>query len=464
MSNHLLPANATALEITLSEAIDIAHLEAGAEAIRRFKAEPPDSALPSLVWEYALEELLPYLPEPRLAIREGVLWQRLRGTPRSLAVALSWIGAEAVFVEQEAPGGAHWAEFQIDPGRWLEWEEIGRFIAVARLSAPARSRLARIYHGHDRRRLILGQSALDEALLSDYSGTFWRDGATRVSFGRRHDAGQTLWALAASGLLRDAAHGRFARYADRCLLDEMALGCRPAPNPRIEHARAHERAQALGLLGRAQQRPERTYCKAQVALSEQWPLGETNACLPARAWQAADAPMRLGDAISEGIGAGRWVEITERLERSVQAALAMPQVILGRSEKRLVSQAARADRHLRLSDMALSDELPSGWQLSRQAHRAAGAGWMWPGGWALGAGRWHGLAHPLGTLGEAASGVEVIRPRSASISLPAISEARAGCHARSAHWRGQRWAGRWQAKSWRQARECLQSQHTTTTE
>jgi len=200
MSNHLLPANATALEITLSEAIDIAHLEAGAEAIRRFKAEPPDSALPSLVWEYALEELLPYLPEPRLAIREGVLWQRLRGTPRSLAVALSWIGAEAVFVEQEAPGGAHWAEFQIDPGRWLEWEEIGRFIAVARLSAPARSRLARIYHGHDRRRLILGQSALDEALLSDYSGTFWRDGATRVSFGRRHDAGQTLWALAASGM------------------------------------------------------------------------------------------------------------------------------------------------------------------------------------------------------------------------------------------------------------------------
>jgi len=60
--------------------------------------------------------------------------------------------------------------------------------------------------------------------------------------------------------------------------------------------------------------------------------------------------------------------------------------------------------------------------------------------------------------------VEVIRPRSASISLPAMSEARAGCHARSAHWRGQRWAGRWQAKSWRQARECLQSQHTTTTE
>ena len=110
-----------------------------ADAIRQFKSDPSDPLLPWLIWEYGLGELLPYLPEPRRAIAEGILWQRLRGTPAALATALSWIGMSAS-VEQEPPG-VHFAEFQLDPGQVLDSDTaIAHLIAIARLSAPARSR------------------------------------------------------------------------------------------------------------------------------------------------------------------------------------------------------------------------------------------------------------------------------------------------------------------------------------
>ena len=115
--NHLLPTNATPLEQALSLSTDaLTRLAQPTDAIRQFKTDPSDPLLPWLIWEYGLGELLPYLPEPRRAIAEGILWQRLRGTPRALQIALGWMGADDVFVEPEVPG-VHFAEFQIDPGQ-----------------------------------------------------------------------------------------------------------------------------------------------------------------------------------------------------------------------------------------------------------------------------------------------------------------------------------------------------------
>ena len=183
-ADHLLPANATPLEQALSLSTDsLTRLALPAEAIRQFKTDPSDPLLPWLIWEYGLGELLPYLPQPRQAIAEGILWQRLRGTPAALSTALSWIGMRAT-VEQEPPG-VHFAEFQLDPGQVLDSDTaIANLIAIARLSAPARSRLSRLYHGHDLRRVVLDESRLGDALLSDHSGVFWRDGQTKLSFGR----------------------------------------------------------------------------------------------------------------------------------------------------------------------------------------------------------------------------------------------------------------------------------------
>jgi P2-related tail formation protein len=92
----LLPPNATPLERSLSVSTDLlTRLACDTEKLAGFKSDPADSLLPWLIWEYGLGELLPYLPEPRQAIAEGIRWQRLRGTPAALTTALSWIGATA---------------------------------------------------------------------------------------------------------------------------------------------------------------------------------------------------------------------------------------------------------------------------------------------------------------------------------------------------------------------------------
>ena len=91
-SEHLLPANATPLEQALSLTTDsLSRLALPTDAIRQFKTDPSDPLLPWLIWEYGLGELLPYLPEPRQAIAEGILWQRLRGTPAALT--MPWRGS-----------------------------------------------------------------------------------------------------------------------------------------------------------------------------------------------------------------------------------------------------------------------------------------------------------------------------------------------------------------------------------
>ena len=136
----LLPPNATAFEKALSQAMDLHGRGAPlSDALPGFKLDAPDALLPWLIWEYGLGELVPYLREPRRVLEEGLLWQRMRGTPESLRMALGWVGLAEVALEQEPPG-VHFAEFQLDPGRVLRDDAlIADLVAVAKLAAPARS-------------------------------------------------------------------------------------------------------------------------------------------------------------------------------------------------------------------------------------------------------------------------------------------------------------------------------------
>ncbi len=52
------------------------------------------------------------VPDPRRAIQDGVRFQRIRGTPDSLRMALKWVNVEDVQIEEEPPG-KHFAEFQV---------------------------------------------------------------------------------------------------------------------------------------------------------------------------------------------------------------------------------------------------------------------------------------------------------------------------------------------------------------
>ncbi|TWO80979.1 phage tail protein [Denitratisoma oestradiolicum] len=360
-ADHLLPANATPLERALSLATNsLSRLTLPADAIRQFKTDPSDPLLPWLIWEYGLGELLPYLPEPRRAIAEGILWQRLRGTPAALATALSWIGMRAT-VEQEPPG-VRFAEFQLDPGEVLDNDTaIANLIAIARLSAPARSRLSRIYHGHDLRRVLLDESRLGEALLSDHSGVFWRDGQTKLSFGRGHQ-----WVNPPPDIVlapaREAVRFVVARLIDRTLLDFSSLG-EPGHtlNEEILHSHLFTLANALGVPDPLGMRPERRFCRAMVVLSDSTPLGDINANLPRFVWRETGAPIALGsgDRLSATPHRLTRVEVLERFVRGHPGDLVVPTLALQshRARQAISRVQARADQALGM--WALGESLPS---------------------------------------------------------------------------------------------------------
>ncbi|MFN3462412.1 MAG: hypothetical protein ACK4ZN_15505, partial [Oceanibaculum sp.] len=167
---------------------------------------------------------------------------------------------------------------------------IANLIAIARLSAPARSRLSRIYHGWDLRRLVLDESRLGEALLSDHSGVFWRDGQTKLSFGR----GFAQDALASGQQIapnREAVRFAVARLMDRYLLSFSALGDPGhTPNEEILHSHLFTLANALGVPDPVGVRPERKFCRAMVVLSDSTPLGDINANLPRFVWRETGGP------------------------------------------------------------------------------------------------------------------------------------------------------------------------------
>ena len=345
-SNHLLPPNATALERSLSLSTDLlTRLGGETESLKGFKTDPSDSLLPWLIWEYGLGELLPYLPDPRRAIAEGLRWQRLRGTPAALTTALSWIGATAT-VEQETPG-IHFAEFQFDPGRVLDADRaIANLIAIARLSAPARSRLSRIYHGWDLRRLVLDESRLGEALLSDHSGVFWQDAQTKLSFGRVRQLANPPPDIVLAPV-REAVRFAVARLMDRYLLDFASLGDPGhTPNEEILHSHLFTLANALGVPDPVGVRPERKFCRAMVVLSDSTPLGDINANLPRFVWQEHGEQFGLGKGtLSESDHRLRRVEVLERFYAQHPGRATAPTPSLrSQRESRVVHRvSARAD-------------------------------------------------------------------------------------------------------------------------
>ena len=220
MIPNTLPPSASTLQRDLDVAIGPRPLlNQTVNWIPGVKYNPPDFMLPWLIWEYGLEQLLPYLSDPRLAIQEGVRWQRIRGTPASLSMALGWLGLADIAIEPEVPG-KHFYEYQVDTGQTVPSSRLENVLAVAKFSAPLRSRLSRLYHHYDVRRVILDSSDYG-ALLSDYSG-IRKDGLV-LSFGREHHCGTSLGEVAVS-LGITASHNTRVPYIHWPTLDNEPLG------------------------------------------------------------------------------------------------------------------------------------------------------------------------------------------------------------------------------------------------
>ena len=338
----LLPSNATDLERSLSAAMDSERrLSTAGQLLRTSKRlNIPDSVVPWLIYEYGLGELLPYLEDPRTAISTGVLWQRLRGTPESFRIALSWIGNDGR-IEESEEGSIRWAQFQLGLDNAPNGlSGIDSVVELARLSSPVRSSLFRIYGGwYDGRRFRLDEHHLSSLNpLCDHTGVYLRDGLPQLSFGRLTEG---LWRFDSDDA--EISVHRFKPtelvYEDRFILDQSGLSefWHLLEQMQMSATRGHfiiEQPKPARPSTTWTDSPQQTwstalawstnfsankleFCKAGIYLGDGAVLGDTNACLPAY-YEASsgDEPFTLSHSIlSENVESFDRFEILERFER-----------------------------------------------------------------------------------------------------------------------------------------------------
>lgn len=122
--------------------------------------------MPWIVEEYGLEEILRWVKDKRKAIKEGIKFQRLRGTPEALKIALKWASIDDITIIEELPG-KHFFELQIGIRDVPNDFFVDAVVELAKLSLPARSRLMRIFNDH----YNIGRFILDEIFFAAYYQT-----------------------------------------------------------------------------------------------------------------------------------------------------------------------------------------------------------------------------------------------------------------------------------------------------
>ncbi|MBP2227545.1 hypothetical protein J2847_000825 [Azospirillum agricola] len=387
MTATLLPPSASAFERAVEAATAIDDRLSSLAPLRRAKLEAASPLVPWLLWEYGLGEVLPYLEDPQRAIREGVLWQRIRGTPAGLRVAFGWRGLDRVLVEEKGPG-VHFAEFMVDTGLVPDSRAVLDLIGLARLASPARSRLARIFHGYDIRRFRLDSSGLDGGgLLSDYSGVEGPEGV-RLSFGRGTRGEAELGGIRIQSVPAPI-HAAQTAYVTGFRLDRSALdGPRPRLWPRLQHLRLVTGANATGVPPPAGLRPVRRFTKAQIVLSDGPRLGTVNACTQPFRW-VQEGPRFILSSGARLSGTPRRLVRLPILERFIRPTKGASPAYPG-----LETAVTRHAEHVGTAvtgDPAVHlDRTETGRIFSAEHHGQRWAGAFWP------RSRWSGLREIIG--------------------------------------------------------------------
>ncbi|OJH30452.1 Phage tail protein (Tail_P2_I) [Armadillidium vulgare] len=289
----LLPPNATKQEKALVNAIDY-KVDPG--CIRGFKFNLKEEVLPWLIEEYELGEILRWVKDRRKAIVEGVKFQRLRGTPESLKIALKWANIEDIIIIEEPPG-KYFFELQIGIKEVANDFFVDAVVELAKLSLPVRSRLMRIFNDYyNAQRFILDESLFGD-LLSDYSGVKIEKDGPVLSFGRVNffrSSGPVIRII--ENYLRD--HYERALSNDIYRLDVAILG-ETEPHTKnyngiYERNHVWYNFKALYPLPQSLL-PEIKFAKAQIVLSDSWNLGEINACFPVASVEECGEKFYLND-------------------------------------------------------------------------------------------------------------------------------------------------------------------------
>ncbi|WP_250294735.1 phage tail protein [Wolbachia endosymbiont of Oedothorax gibbosus] len=307
----LLPPNATKQEKGLVEAIDY---KVDPSRIRGFKFSLGEKILPWLVEEYGLEEILRWAKDKRRAIKEGVEFQRLRGTPASLKIALKWANIEDITIIEEPPG-KHFFELQVGIRDVPNDFFVDAVVELAKLSLPARSRLMRIFNDYyNAQRFILDESLFGD-LLSDYSGVKIEKDGPVLSFGRKNTF--ELKILNPSFKFSTfRVHYEQAFSNDIYRLDVAILGeTEPhTKNYNGIYERNHQWNNLKTLYPLPQSLlPPIKFAKAEIVLSGSWRLGEINACFPVTSVEECGEKFYLNDhKLSEQLWNLKYKPILER--------------------------------------------------------------------------------------------------------------------------------------------------------
>ncbi|BET37351.1 phage tail protein [Wolbachia pipientis] len=314
---NLLPPNATKQEQALVDAIDY---KVDPSCIKGFKFNLKEETLPWLIEEYELGEILRWIKDRRKAIVEGVKFQRLRGTPASLKIALKWANIEDITIIEEPPG-KHFFELQIGIKDVPNDFFVDAVVELAKLSLPARSRLMRIFNDHyNVDRFILDES-LFGSLLSDYSGIKVEKDGPVLSFGRKNTF--ELKILNPSFKFSTfRVHYEQAFSNDIYRLDVAVLG---ETEPHIKdykgiYGRSHQWYNLKALYPLPQSLlPAIKFVKAQIVLSDSWKLGEINSCFPLCYQEEIGGTLFLGnDKLSDQLWNLEYKPILERFNISYE--------------------------------------------------------------------------------------------------------------------------------------------------
>ncbi|WP_250296762.1 phage tail protein [Wolbachia endosymbiont of Oedothorax gibbosus] len=307
----LLPPNATKQEKALVDAIDY-KVDPG--CIRGFKFSLGEKILPWIVEEYGLEEILRWAKDKRKAVEEGIKFQRLRGTPASLKIALKWANIEDITIIEEPPG-KHFFELQVGIRDVPNDFFVDAVVELAKLSLPARSRLMRIFNDYyNVDRFILDESFFG-SLLSDYSGTKVEKDGPVLSFGRKN-AFELKILNPSFKFSTFRVHYEQAFSNDIYRLDVAILGeTEPhTKNYNGIYERSHQWNNLKTLYPLPQSLlPAIKFAKAQIVLSDSWNLGEINTCFPVTSAEEKGSKFLLGsDKLSEQLWNLKYKPILER--------------------------------------------------------------------------------------------------------------------------------------------------------
>lgn len=307
----LLPSNATPLEKSLEAAfqsvLDVSELRGF-----KFKEDAMPFIFEDLVQEYGLESIRLWIQDALQVLKEGVFFQRLRGTPAAMKMALKWMGLEKVRIEEE-PAGKHFAEFQLGLEELPSDFSIEAILALADMAKPARARLTRLYNSlYDRRHLVLDENIYGD-FLSGYSGIFLDD--LQISFGR-----QEIYEVQ-DALTSEPAHSALHHHVQNLLnhdifrfgesyLDEEKT---ELLDPGFVHEHAFNFEVVQGVSGESIRKTSSCLAKSQLVLSDGFVLDSENTALSAFYVQETGRCFQLDyDTLSNHEWKQRYVEILER--------------------------------------------------------------------------------------------------------------------------------------------------------